>query len=494
MNAQEVTRLRKLGQVKDALDLSNQLLVKDANNLYNRRAAGWVYLELIKTQCHGIAELNEVFKLIIDLKLDTQEEIFWEQIRWQVAKLLYRIEHATPKQEWALFCNLWVKFPVQISLGNSTFLKAFIKYQAEIPPQAFCKCLANLNIFQACDYQPEIMNTGKRLLSVVERVCIAIAKSWANILEINRQENIDLKVFLEKLDSISEQHPNMMYLIYYRAVLKLSLGKMDDAKKIIIPFAQKKQSEFWVWDLLAQLHTDNTNMQVACLAKALLCKASPDFLVKVRQKMVSLLISLQEWDLASTELHHIIKVREANNWQISAQLNSWLCMPEIANANKYTQTNEAYQKYSIVAERLLDNTSKYMGVIWKVNKEKKTAQFFVDANTNGGFNYERLKIEVGVGTLIELTLVKIVQSEKPFWQVKTAKKCENQASERLYRNFSGVLKKVGNVGFVEDVFVEDCLAFPNKATIEGKAIRAYDAKKDSWGWKAISIDSTIDNL
>lgn len=490
-NAQEVTRLRKLGQVNEALVLVNTLLTQDAKNLYNRRAAAWVYLELIKTQSNTVPELNRFFQLIINLTLDANEEIFWEQFRWQIAKLFFRIDNSTTANQWTVFCDLWATIPARASLGNSTFLKAILKHQAEIPPLAFCKSMYDLNIFQENDYRPEVLANGKHILTLVERVFIAISKNWCVIIDNGDILNVknELNKFLEKLDALSETNHKMMYLIYYRAIIRLKLGNFQEAKKIFIPFAQKKQSEFWVWEVLSQLHPHDVEMQISCLAKALLCKTSTEFLVKVRQKMVELLIIKQDWNAANHEIVEIISTRKHNNWQIPTQVSKWQAMGEISNAIKYTNIEELYKKYSIKAENILRSKANFQGIIWKINQEKKTAQFFVDEKIHGGFNYDRLKIDVIVGSFLDLSLIEIKNLDQPFWQVQMATKSNGIISESLQKKFQGMLKNFGNSGFVEDVFVEGALLPEKNGLVIGEAIRAYDSKKQSWGWKAISLES-----
>jgi tetratricopeptide (TPR) repeat protein len=490
-NAQEVTRLRKLGQINEALVLVEALLVGDANNLYNRRAAAWVYLELIKTQCNTVTELNHFFQFIIHLKLEPNEEIFWEQFRWQIAKLFFRMDDSTTAPQWSIFCDLWATVPAQVSLGNSAFLKAILKHQAEIPSWAFCRSMYDLNIFQENDYVPAVLTNGKRMLSLVERVFIAIAKNWCVIIEKGNvlNDEHELNKFLGKLDALSEINPKMVYLIYYRAIIRLKLGDFQEAKRIFIPFAQKKQSEFWVWEVLSQLHPNDVEIQISCLAKALLCKTSTEFLVKVRQKMVELLLVKQDWNTANHEIAKIITTRKQNNWQIPIQVHNWQAMPEIANAVEYTNVEELYKKYGVKAESILWYTATFQGIIWKINPEKKTAQFFVDEKIHGGFNYNRLKVDVVVGTFLDLSLLEIKNLDQPFWQVQGATKSDGMVPESLQKKFQGTLKNFGKSGFVENVFVEESLLSENSGLVVGKAIRAYDSKKQSWGWKAISLDS-----
>lgn len=488
--------MRKSGQLSEAIALVNILLAQAPDNLYNRRAAGWVYLELIKTQCNTVSELNTILAMITNLTLAQQEEIFWEQLCWQVAKLFFRLDSSTNAECWTVFYDLWAGIPHNASLGNSTLLKAILKHQTEIPYQLFCRDVKVYNLFQTQDYLPEAMANGKAMPALVERYFIVVAKNWSTLIEKDNSVNLvdELTLFLEKLDRVSEDYPKMVYLIYYRAVLRMNLGKFAEAKEMMIPFAQKKQTEFWVWDLLAQLHPTDIDMQFACLAKALLCKASPDFLVKVRQKMVGLLILRQEWSAARAEIDNIVATRTSNKWQIPGQLKEWLLLPEISNDSRYTSVSDLYTTHSIKAESILQSNNLVKGIIWKINLEKKTAQFFVDEKIFGGFNYERFKVDTAVGACMLLSLREIKNVDGSFWQVITAQKSDNEVPVHLEKHFNGTLKKVGSLGFVENVLIEPSLMTSKKGLVAGKAIRAYDANKKVWGWKAISMEESLESI
>ena len=469
--------------------MSETLLYHEPKNLYNRRAAGWVYVEIIKNECLTLAQINHYTKMVMSLVLEPSENIFWEQIRWQIAKFLFRLGDNTPHVEWGIFLSLYESFPKQASQANSVLLKSIVKHQAEIKTLALVSTISDIDNLQISDLQSETLESGKAIPSLAERLFIAIAKNWCMILETNKDSQYQEKVldFLQKLDKFSDKYPKMVYLIYYRAILRLKLEMYEEAKLLFIPFVQKKQTEFWVWEVLSQTFPNDIDTQIACLSKALLCKTLDKFLVKVRQRMAELLILKQDWNSAFTEILAIVAIRNQNNWHISTQIFDWQNMVTEHNAIAYTNNNNLYKKYSVIAEHVVNSSVIFMGIVWKVNSEKKTAQFFVSENINGGFNYEKAKIQVAVGNVLSLSLNEIKGSEPTYFQVQSAEVCNIDAPENLKKVFTGVLKIVGKTGFVENIFVEEKLIINTKHKVSGMAMRAFDGKKLNWGWKAISL-------
>lgn len=63
--------------------------------------------------------------------------------------------------------------------------------------------------------------------------------------------------------------------------LLVLMGRMDEAKTLLMPVIRKRQSEFWAWDMLGTLFPESRE---ACLAKALLCPGEDQMVVKVRHK------------------------------------------------------------------------------------------------------------------------------------------------------------------------------------------------------------------
>jgi len=69
------------------------------------------------------------------------------------------------------------------------------------------------------------------------------------------------------------------------------MGRVDEAKTMLMPVIRKKHSEFWAWDMLGQLYPD---YREACLAKALLCHGEEQMMVRVKREAQKLKLPITD--------------------------------------------------------------------------------------------------------------------------------------------------------------------------------------------------------
>jgi len=467
------------------------LLDRQPDDLYNRRAAAWVYLDSIKKDSLNLEEALPYVEALLALGLESSEGILWEQLYWQVAKLLFRLSEV-PKA--SLLARLWVgwnTWPQAAGQGYSILLKALLKHAASWPNLPEWVEVWGWGNLREADFEPEVLPDGKALSPLTERVYLAVAKVYLS----QNQHNPALSSFLEKLDAVSDAHPNLLYLIYYRASLWHKLEQTSRALEIFLPFARKKQRDFWVWDLLGQLHSHDAPLYMACLAKALSCRTKPEFLVKIRQKMAGLLMEAGQWTEARAEIEALCAVRVAHQWRIPTEVTRWMASAEYQQADK-SKSNVSYYTSAIPrAETLLKSeVPMTLAVVWSVNTQKQTAQFVVNEHTHGGFGYARFGLTLSPGDCVMLGLEKVSPGAgDAYWKVGEAGLSADPAPTNLLREVEGPLKSLGKIGFVEDVFVDQELlpGLEHLDICEVKAVKAFNTKKNCWGWKAIRVKKQL---
>lgn len=67
---------------------------------------------------------------------------------------------------------------------------------------------------------------------------------------------------------------------------------------------------------------------------------------------------------------------------------------------------------------------------------------------------------------------------------------QQEPTENILKSFSGIINTKGEVGFVDDVFIDANLMqehYEYATTINGIAIINYNKKKGVWGWRAVKI-------
>ena len=482
--------MRKNGQLTEACELAEQLLVDKPNDLFNRRAAAWVYIDILKL--NGVFKGETLSKLekLCALGFDAGEKILWEQLYWIVAKEVFKLTDETPSTLLYRFetcCQTFAAVPGQ---AYSVMLKALVKQALKWKQFPAMVASWGLEHFQTSDFEGETLQNGKAFPSLVERTYLAVSKAYL----MQPYADASMTDFLHQLNTVSEAHPEMLYLIYYRALLYQKMGQLDTALGLFRPFAQKKKRDFWVWDLLAQLHPHDHALQMACLAKALMCTTPPEFLVKIRQRFAELLVQQERWDEARVEIEALIQVREANHWRIPSCVYEWVKTPKYQLASNGKSNHNLYTQFTKTAEALLFSASNaHIGIIWHLNTEKQTAQFFVDEAINGGFCYAKLGVNAPqVGQAFTFWLQEVAHKDGKYWKVEKVANYEGQIESSQMKSFNGRLQVKGRIGFVGDVFIDipaiDA-SLAHAQLVSGTAVRTYNLKNKEWGWKANKIKS-----
>ena len=124
-------------------------------------------------------------------------------------------------------------------------------------------------------------------MALAEQVYIAYAKhllpqrDMQGNVYFNREK---AEEFLPLLEALGEKYPNYQYPPYFQAKLLLALGDHEDVLSALIPFARKKQNDFWVWEVLAEAVEQDPEKVFSCHCRALICISPEEMLVGVRQR------------------------------------------------------------------------------------------------------------------------------------------------------------------------------------------------------------------
>lgn len=485
-NAQTVNELRKAGNLQDALTLACILMDDDPTNLWNRRAMAWIGIEYLKIQSIEKIETAKWICRLIDLDMTETDAIFWEQFRWRVGTILFqqsKISDVLP--EWLM--SFLRSLPRKPGKAHGFVLRAILKYTSDLANLPALIAAWGWNMFIEDDLVSERLPDGKNIPALAERAYSAAAKYYLNS---GKFEPDEVTSFIEELGKQATENPSWLYAVYYQALLLQKMGRIDEAKQVIMPFVRRKPNEFWVWDLLGTIYAEDTKIQQACYARALCCKTPETFLLNVRQKLAALLADNNQWSEARVEIDALCKTRIQNNWRIPAEVLQWKGCQAYIEAHLKRNNDDLYTSLRQAADiLLLDAGCKHHGVIWKVNKEKQTASFFVNDQIHGGFSYARLTKTLEVGDSVVLYLENVIAAESQYYKVTHLDHNEGTCPDTQIRSFEGRLRISGSIGFVGDVFISaDLMVEASKApACGGKAVKTFDHKRNAWGWKAFCL-------
>ena len=118
---------------------------------------------------------------------------------------------------------------------------------------------------------------------------------------------------------------------------------------MLLAYANQKQHDFWVWELLGDAYEDEER-RFCMYAKALTCKARPEMLLGLREKMVAALLQRDCFSEAKRELELLLQTRRENGWAVSGKL----CGMEQADWFQFTQSDENVQEFYAPFARLAE--------------------------------------------------------------------------------------------------------------------------------------------
>jgi hypothetical protein len=502
MSFKEIKELRQAGKLEEALQMANQLLDTEPNNIWNKRSIAWVYYDLLKKFAHpdSFNQFKNNLLNINNLNLPEDEKMIFDNCAWQIGSLVFSLHKSEPVdyEKINILFEIIRNFHFSKPSDAYTYIyKAFHKGYQNWSNYLDFSDWWDLKNLRSEDFLKDEFN-GKKIMSFAEQTYIAYSKK---LLEGNPLDPFGLQrvidkekilSFLPKLDNLIEKHPDYQYPPYFKAKLLLALGNDENVLSAFIPFAKQKRNDFWVWELLAEIFSNNKDVQFACYCKALSLKTPEDFLVKIRQTFVQLLIERNLFDEAKTEIKKIIEIRNKHEWKLSNQITQWIEQDWYKSATAKPDNQDLYLNYTKKAEEILyQDIPEEIIVVEFVNEKKSMLNFVKDRRKFGFFNYTGLITKPQIGDLLKVRFKE--DGQDGFYKILSAKYADSNLSSDSLKIFEGTLKIIpsNNFGFVDDIFVEAKMIEEKKLTdqqkIQGRAMLSFNKKKNEWGWKTIEI-------
>lgn len=512
-SSNKVRSLRKQGQLEEAYNLSKELLDEDEyDDIWLKRDFAWVCYDLMKK---AIADKNSndfISRLedIISLNMPPEEEMLYNQLPWAFGKWVSAIFNSQADlldQEKLKKLDSLLNYSSELyitkpSTGYSFYVKMLHKsFKGDLK---YCEIIdsVGLDFFLPEDYKKTSYN-GKNIMSFAEQLYIAYSDCL--ISNISHYEVVDDKVkvkeftaraetFLPILSDLIENHRDYEYPIYFKAKVLLAIHKNDKVADLLIPFVKTKSKVFWPWQVLGDSfrHRDD-DMALSCYCKGLLCRNKEEMIVNLRDSVAELMAEKGFYDEAKTEFSISSKTR-MQNWQKidrkeeNAKTQSWYKDAKLLDSNI-----NFYNSHSSKADDLLFAKDSITVLITYVNKTKGFASFLTEDDRSGFFRYTGIiNQEMKEGDLYNVDFQQINQEapSKIAWGKKSKL---DPLKTSFYRAVSGVISiKAGNgFGFVDENFVDGNLVnkmqLADGMQVNGIAIKSYNKKKESVGWKLISV-------
>ena len=482
----------KAGQVNEAYLQAKTDLDSNPKGLWEQRAIGWVLYYLIKID----VEQRDYNNLLIHLDKINQldqlssignDSMIFDNIIFKLAEFvknnIFVNQVDSPSRLSSIFSKL-KNYKFNPSKGYSFLLQSVIKHDTWDELADFFDWW-NLDNLSQEDYAPFVLQNGTQVMALAERALIANSKA---LIKLNNASSIE--EFLPKMDSVMNDYPKMTYLGYFYGKLLLALGSdRDEAMKVLIPFARKKASEFWVWQLISDVYASEPEMQRACLLRAIHCCRDEKFLGKVRIKLARVYIQRGEFNKARFHADTVTRCYATNGWHIPLEIADWsrqswfnTTSPDDSDSLNYMEmTNQvlfdgAEEAIAIVV--YFDQNSHKSAIIY--GKEKKMSQ--------------KLRIKVFPGNILKINYVidtdnkpRVMEANKASLpdNLDYAKFVEGVVDKRDDKPFAFL--KVGNNRYFVSPRIVNEFNVQNGETIRGLVVYDYDKKKGTWNWTCLTI-------
>jgi len=514
MEATEVLQLRKSGKLEEALTMVRELLANAPDNIWNKRAAAWVHYDYLKQNANpdGRDKFLEHLTAMKELNLPESEDMVFNQLTYQVSKFLHSIPlDANHKQNLIRLNEVWAtvsSFPIKRpSKEYSIILKSFHRFNKGWSGYPEFAREWGLDNFMPEDYQPEAFKDNK-MMPLAEQVYSAYAK-WVLFTGQKEIRFDEIRAFLRvqsdpkknleehpeliaRMQQLLTDHPEYDYPRYYLAQLLL-LRDDDSAQawEVLKPFAIKKSREFWIWELIGHIHSDQPDMLLACLCKAMTSGGKPEFLLGVQLELVTALVKQSFFTEAKVELQKNIAVRERFGWSVPkavAELaaHDWFTTTEAKGTTDAFLREKAASAESLLLEGFEETTV----VLVHVNTEKDTVSFVADGDISGFFRTKKLIRNPKAGQSYKVQMK--AEGDNGFHKLLKAQPNEDMP-EGLLKTVTSALRMnpKGEFGKVGDVFVDGQLikkhGLIDGVTVTLHAVRSFDRKWSKWGWKALEV-------
>jgi len=497
MPAKEIKELRQAGKLAEAYDMAKAEMDAEPGNIWGKRNMSWVIYAQLDSSAVDLSSFLSNINELKQLELPATEEMLFDNISIVISKAARAITKEEPidlnklHQLFDAIKDLPLKRGSKwFSVLYSAFHKGFKDSYRFIEFAEWW----NFENFLPEDYQKDKLPNGREIIALAEQAYIAYAKhllpGHSNQGEANFERQ-KVEEFIPRITAIVDNHPHFQYPAYFLAKLLLALGDKENMLSALLPFAKKKQNDFWVWQILGEAFSADEEKLFACNCKALSCFSPEEMLVNLRQKMASLFIKRDLFNEARTEIELLVKSRTSHEFKIPNEVINWQSQEWYKNATANKSNIDFYKQYTGIAESLLFSDVPEVTVIVDfVNSDKKILNFIASESKFGFFKYERFFKDTKVGDILKVRFQS--GSNDGLHKVYTViKATDDTFRKQFYKEIEGDLRipKGKPFGFLGDAFVHPSMVtkrkFTNGMHIKGTAIKSYNPLHKKLDWKLL---------
>jgi hypothetical protein len=283
----------------------------------------------------------------------------------------------------------------------------------------------------------------------------------------------------------------MTYPGYFYGKMLLSLGStQEDALKVIVQFARRKVTEFWVWQLLSDVFVNEPDKRLACLLRAVHCRTQENFLGKVRIKLATLYIQRNLLGQAKFQIDKVTQCYLSQGWHLPYEVDCWVHQPWI---NTVSSCNQAPIDFKTITDEILcEGTEEAIAIVTYIdaNSHKATLVYGREKRMT-----QKLRFKIGIGAVLKiyyitepdgkLRILNAGQTRFPS-DLAFAKVVEGTIRKRADKDFAFLKSNVSDFFIAPQIVRKYCLQ--DNETVKSLVVYDYNRKKESWDWTCVSIN------
>lgn len=394
MTVKEITALRKSGHLQEAIEAAEIEFEKSANK-YTVGALFWCLNELYKQQdyneatatrermkalyndyCTGDEYMQKTLASLERRSLSHFQEIkdavekakegedavsahqqatvwynegqldrqLYSDFGWLIYYALKQTDGSQAHKKKVLINQYFQLNLPKPSLLHSLILGEAIKIEQNTPQQFrfrdFIRIWGLKNLRDE-DWEQFYTEEGNTLSSTVEKLIGVYAK------ELKTDEVESSKDFSQLVDKALITYRNSQNMPYFKAIVLISQGKVQEALAYYKNLILKFPSKFYLWDQAERL-VEDIETKIGLLCKALTCGASDDFLGGVRLKLASLLVQKGMSENAKHELERYRETYQKKGWNLKSEF--WKIYNQLNSVKEAPDNNIIYSEYAIKAD------------------------------------------------------------------------------------------------------------------------------------------------
>ncbi len=300
MNWQDVQKLRTAGQLREARKAALEILEADPNDFKTRSQLEWVIFGEIK---QAVTQIETALK--------ANQRVSSEDVNFVLT-------------QWEEYQQSQPRVP---EMACSMIIGQMTKVAHLLPKYSDVIYWLRLDGLRDEDWKPNEYQ-GKSYPSLATKIALALCK-WIKAQPDSLADE-DMDMALEWIEAAKKSATGdfPLWLNWNAAILFRKKGEFQRATELLTSVIKAKRNEFWVWAEAGRLYlSEQPELALACICRALECPAEPKFLVRAHRELAELLAEQEEYAQASREIAITIDIRQAEGWPVGREMEALIARP-----------------------------------------------------------------------------------------------------------------------------------------------------------------------